>query len=152
MNSALLATLLTIKELAKSQGIPLFINARTDIFWINIFPEETRLQEALIRLDAYKEAGADGIFIPGLRDPSSIALIISRIGLPLNVLAGPWIENEEMLNRLGIARLTIGSAGIRTAVGYVRDCAKLYIENRDCRSFMPTISYDELNRLLSSSH
>lgn len=128
------------------------INARTDIFWLNILPQETRIEETLIRLNAYKEAGADGIFIPGLTDLSSIVAITSNIGLPLNVLAGPWIENEEMLNRMGIGRLTIGSAGIRTAIGHVRGCAKLYIENRDCGSFMPSISYDELNRLLSSSH
>lgn len=141
----------SIKELAQNLGASLFINARTDIFWLNLLTPETRLDEALIRLRAYQAAGADGIFVPGLTDPDLIARITSTITLPLNVLAGSWIKDEEMIKRLRIARLTIGSAGIRVAVSQVKACAKLYIENKDCSSFIPSISYDELNQLLLPS-
>lgn len=56
-----------IKALAYKVNIPLFINARTDVFWLNLFttPEE-QLAEALMRLHAYQDAGADGLFVPGL--------------------------------------------------------------------------------------
>jgi len=60
-----------IREAAEDTSIPFFINARTDVF-LKTYPaqhNEGELEEALRRAEAYAEAGASGLFAPGLRDP-----------------------------------------------------------------------------------
>lgn len=137
-----------IKELAQKQNIPLFINARTDIFWLNLFTQETRLNEAIVRLKAYQEAGADGVFVPGLTDPESISEITKSIHVPLNLLAGEWVKDTKTLKSLGVSRLTIGSSAIRDVTGHLEQRARQVINEKTF--FTPQISYDKFNSLFSS--
>src|SRR6202021_471556 len=57
-----------IREAASSAGVPLVLNARTDIYLMPIGPEATRFERTVERLRAYREAGADCLFAPGVRD------------------------------------------------------------------------------------
>ncbi len=63
-----------IHEAAEKSSIPLFINARTDVF-LRTYPavhDEVQLDEAVQRAEAYAKAGASGLFSPGLRDAELI--------------------------------------------------------------------------------
>ena len=90
-------------------GVELFVNARTDVYLKNLVPAERRLEETLARAGGYRAAGADGIFVPGVTDPSEIRTIASEVGLPLNVLARAGLPPASELARLGVRRLSAGS-------------------------------------------
>src|SRR5262249_31991055 len=67
----------------------LFINARTDVYLFGIGVPETRLDDVLARSSAYADAGADGLFVPGLTSLEIISELAKASPLPLNVMAGP---------------------------------------------------------------
>ncbi|MEU2610029.1 isocitrate lyase/phosphoenolpyruvate mutase family protein [Micromonospora sp. NPDC007271] len=97
----------------------LFVNARTDAWWLGV-PEP--LDEALLRARAYREAGADGLFVPGAPD-DSVGLLAAEAGRPLNVLYRPGGPGLAELARLGVARLSTGSLLFRAALGAALDLA-----------------------------
>jgi 2-methylisocitrate lyase-like PEP mutase family enzyme len=96
----------------KSAAPGLFINARTDTYWLGVRQEST-----LDRLLAFAEAGADGIFVPGPVPREVIAEIVARVPLPLNVLYAPDGPSIAELASLGVARISTGSALYRAALG-----------------------------------
>lgn len=89
-----------------------FVNARVDNYW---FAEEAKMEAVLLRAGTYSEAGADGIFVPGVSDPEDIRSITAGIGLPVNVLAHPSLTVAE-LGELGVRRVSSGSLPYRAAV------------------------------------
>lgn len=94
----------------------LFVNARTDTYWLRIGTEQERLPETIRRLAAYRDAGASGVFTPGLSDPAAIERVASAVALPLNVLWQPGVTLAE-LDAAGVARVSTGSALYRHALG-----------------------------------
>ncbi|MEU1054322.1 isocitrate lyase/phosphoenolpyruvate mutase family protein [Streptomyces sp. NPDC005876] len=104
---------------AVKQAAPgLFVNARTDTYWSG---DGTGTRE---RLDAYREAGADGVFVPGLTDPGEIAALVAHLGdVPLNVLYAPGGPALPHLADLGVRRVSLGSLLYRRALGAAVEAA-----------------------------
>lgn len=100
----------------------LFLNARTDTHWLRIGSGPARLRETVRRLSAYRDAGASGVFVPGLVDPAATERVAAAIALPLNVLWRPGVPLAE-LGALGVARVSTGSALYRHAVAAALDGA-----------------------------
>ncbi|MEO7348395.1 MAG: isocitrate lyase/phosphoenolpyruvate mutase family protein [Terrimesophilobacter sp.] len=96
----------------KRQSPDIFVNARVDNIW---FGEDATASAVLARATVYADAGADGIFVPGLIDPQDIRSIAAGIGLPLNVLPHPTLTLAE-LGELGVRRVSSGSLPYRAAV------------------------------------
>jgi 2-methylisocitrate lyase-like PEP mutase family enzyme len=92
-----------------------FVNARTDTFWLAPRPPGS-LDETLRRLSAYAEAGADGVFVPGLADPARIGQLVEAVDRPLNVLINPAGPPLAQLADLGVARVSCGSLLFRAAM------------------------------------
>jgi 2-methylisocitrate lyase-like PEP mutase family enzyme len=111
------------RESAEAAGVPLVINARTDVFLASIGAPETRLSHAVRRLNAYRAAGADCLFAPGVTDRGTIATLVREVAGPLNVLAGPGCPPVPDLEALGVRRLSLGSGVMRAALGLVRRIA-----------------------------
>jgi len=111
------------RESAEAAGVPLVINARTDVFLASIGAPETRLSHAVRRLNAYRAAGADCLFAPGVTDRATIATLVREVGGPLNVLAGPGCPPVPELEALGVRRLSLGSGVMRATLGLVRRIA-----------------------------
>jgi len=111
------------REAADAAGVPLVINARTDVYLSRIGAPETRLGHAARRLNAYRAAGADCLFAPGVVDRATIATLVGEVGGPLNVLAGPGCPPVPELEALGVRRLSLGSGVIRATLGLVRRIA-----------------------------
>ena len=88
-----------------------FVNARIDTYWLG----RPDLAETLERARAYAAAGADGIFVPGVKDEREIATLAETIPLPLNVLFGT--VPVPRLAELGVARISTGSLLYRVALG-----------------------------------
>jgi 2-methylisocitrate lyase-like PEP mutase family enzyme len=95
--------------------VDLFVNARTDVYLRGLVPEGKRVAEALERAKLYRNAGASGLFVPGLREPTEIKAVAADAGLPLNVMAWPGLPAATELAQLGVRRLSAGS-GIAQAL------------------------------------
>src|SRR4029077_9377442 len=75
-------------------------------------------------LNAYRAAGADSLFAPGVTDRATIASLVREVGGPLNVLAAPGCPPVPELEALGVRRLSLGSGVIRATLGLVRRIAE----------------------------
>jgi len=98
-----------IREAAEKKGIPLFINARTDLFLGEGDDDPAKsIDEALERARAYAAAGASGFFIPGLTDAKLIETICKGVSLPVNVMVMDGVPSNKRLSGLGVARISYG--------------------------------------------
>jgi 2-methylisocitrate lyase-like PEP mutase family enzyme len=105
---------------ADSVDIPLFVNARIDVFLRTRGPNADLLTTTLERAAAYLRAGADGIFVPGVVDSATITALVTGIPVPLTVLAGPDALGFAALGGLGVRRISVLRAGKVT--GPVQHC------------------------------
>jgi methylisocitrate lyase len=98
------------RQTANAANIRFFINARTDIFFQRP-PEQhddAMVAEAIERVRAYAEAGADGLFAPGLADITLIARLAEASALPLNIMVGDTTPPVRALAERGVARVSHG--------------------------------------------
>ena len=86
---------------ADASGVPMFINARCDVFFGASVPAEHALDEVRTRAQAYADAGADGLFLPGLIDLATIEAVVAAIDLPLNVMVIPGLPILRATRRRG---------------------------------------------------
>ncbi|MFB6947098.1 isocitrate lyase/phosphoenolpyruvate mutase family protein [Streptomyces sp. NPDC060286] len=109
------------KIAAVKAAVPhLFVNARTDTYWLGGREKDATTS----RLRTYEQAGADGVFVPGLTDPSEIATLVKRLETPLNILYTPSGPTVRQLGDLGVRRVSLGSLLFRTALGAALDAAE----------------------------
>ncbi|MEV0975557.1 isocitrate lyase/phosphoenolpyruvate mutase family protein [Streptomyces sp. NPDC049915] len=103
------------KIAAVKTAVPgLFVNARTDTCWLGAGDDST---ETARRLDLYQQAGADGVFVPGLSEPRAISALVRQLAVPLNVLYAPGGPGVAHLTDLGVRRISLGSLLYRHALG-----------------------------------
>jgi 2-methylisocitrate lyase-like PEP mutase family enzyme len=106
-----------IRAVGDEMGVPVFINARTDLFLKADRADHAGLLEAgLERGAAYAEAGADGFFVPGLVDPVLIGRVCAASALPVNVMAVPGLSSEAERASLGVGRISHGPFPYRAAL------------------------------------
>jgi 2-methylisocitrate lyase-like PEP mutase family enzyme len=137
-------------EAAKKRGVPLVINARTDVFLEEIGEPATRAERTIERLNAYRDAGAESLFAPGVKDPATIAQIARDVRGPLNILATVGAPSVRELEKLGVARVSVGSGPMRACMGLTSRIAK-HIRDHGTFELMTegAMPYLEANRLLA---
>ncbi|MEV2277617.1 isocitrate lyase/phosphoenolpyruvate mutase family protein [Nocardiopsis sp. NPDC049922] len=111
----------------------LFVNARTDTHWLSGNEERTTA-----RVTAYQEAGADGVFVPGLRDEETIAALVDTLDVPLNILHSPGGPSLRTLADLGVRRVSCGSLLFRAALQATVATALAVAEDLPVRDGLPT--------------
>jgi 2-methylisocitrate lyase-like PEP mutase family enzyme len=137
------------REAATAVGVPVVINARTDVFLAAVGAPETRLEHAVRRANAYREAGADCLFVPGVQDSATITQLAGAINGPLNVLARAGTPSIPELSRVGVARVSVGSGPMLAALGRLRRIAGELLGPGTLDAMTEdTIPYAELNELL----
>lgn len=106
--------------------IPFFINARTDVFLQRPSNEhdEAMVGEAAERASVYAEAGADGLFVPGLTDIRLIARMVERSPLPLNIMFGDSTPPVQSLAECGVARVSYGARPYLVVKKALQDSAR----------------------------
>lgn len=140
-----------VRRVSDAAGIPVAINARTDIYLAGIGDPATRFERACERLAAYRDAGADCLFIPGIAEEALIRRFVEALRFPINVLAGAGTPPVRRLKELGVARVSVGSGLARAALGAVRRIAgDLRAEGRFESLIEGAIPYSELNGLFGS--
>ena len=95
-----------IREAALKTGVPLVLNARTDVYLDQVGEPETWYEHTVKRLLAFRDAGADCVFAPGLRNPQTIKQLAADVQCPLNILAGPGSPSISELQELCVARVS----------------------------------------------
>jgi 2-methylisocitrate lyase-like PEP mutase family enzyme len=93
----------TVRAAAESTGVPLFINARTDLF-----AQADKVGHAVKRAEAYQAAGANGFFVPGLFDLELITQLTERVDLPVNIIRLPGAPSTKELIVAGVSRISYG--------------------------------------------
>src|SRR5579859_2959002 len=173
-----IARIQAARRAAQAAGIHLVINARTDAYWQSGVEPAEAMRGTLERGKAYLQAGADCIFIPGLRNPDHIKTVIDHLSAdlrsddlrnndlrtnelpnkdlpsvhrvsPVNILAGPGVPSIPELARLGVKRVSYGSGPHRAAMGLLRRMAE---EARTSGTYTAltegAVPYEEMNGLM----
>lgn len=138
-----------IRQAGGAFGVPVVINARTDVYWLGVGEPVDRLRDALARARAYRAAGADSIFIPGVQDPPTIRALVIGVEAPLNVLAGPGAPSVATLKALGVARVSVGSGPSRAVFGLIARMATELRQSGRYDLMSGGIPYADINALLS---
>ncbi|MEK4035450.1 isocitrate lyase/phosphoenolpyruvate mutase family protein [Methylocystis sp. IM3] len=112
-----------IRRAAENKNVPLFINARTDVFLGN----SADVEELLHRENAYAVAGASGFFIPGVTNADQIRRIVEETTLPVNVMVMEGVPPIDELSKLGVARVSYGPIPyIETMEALQKKAAQIY--------------------------
>src|ERR1700739_1613625 len=106
-----------VREAALKTGVLLVLNARTDVYLAKVGDSAKRYDETVRRLVAFRDAGADCVFVPGLTHAETIRQIVQDVKCPVNILAVPGTPSAPELEKLGVARVTVGSGAMRATVG-----------------------------------
>jgi 2-methylisocitrate lyase-like PEP mutase family enzyme len=131
------------KIAAVKDAVPeLFVNARTDTHWLRHSKEETA-----DRLARYEQAGADGVFVPGLADPPAIAALTAVLAVPLNILYSPTGPTVAELGELGVRRVSLGSLLYRRALAAAVATATAIRDARTTEADLAAPSYAEVQGL-----
>ena len=143
------AKVAAVREAAGRAGVPLVLNARTDVYLDQVGPPESRFDEALRRAISFRDAGADCIFLPGVKDAETIRAFARELRCPINILAGPGVPSLPELQKLGVARVSLGSKPMLAAVSTLR---RLWQELQGPGTYTGlagALTHAEMNRLLS---
>ena len=117
-----------VREVSTSLGVPLVVNARTDVYVMPTGDPATRFDRTVERLLAYRDAGADCLFAPGVHERQTIEDLVRALAAPLNVLLGPGSPSLADLEKIGVARASLGSAVMRATLGLVRRIGNQLLE------------------------
>jgi 2-methylisocitrate lyase-like PEP mutase family enzyme len=96
---------------ARSAGLVLTARAENHIYDI------CDLDDTIARLQAYRDAGAEVVYAPGLKDLDDIARLVAEVGVPVNVLALPSGPSIDQLAEVGVRRVSTGGFLARAAYG-----------------------------------
>ena len=118
------ARIRAIREVGAQLGVPLVINARTDVFFRTELPEEEKYRESVRRAKIYLDAGADCIYVLGPTDEAMIGRLVKAIPAPVNMLALPDAPPIARMAELGVKRVSYGPRPMRLAMTAFREAAQ----------------------------
>jgi 2-methylisocitrate lyase-like PEP mutase family enzyme len=114
-------------EAAQATGLPFVLNARVDPYLVRLGTPEQNLAESVRRANAYREAGAGCVYVPGVADADAIGRLVREIDGPLNVLGARGGAVQPLavadLEALGVRRVSIGGSLAVATLGLVRRAA-----------------------------
>ncbi|MGW5353189.1 isocitrate lyase/PEP mutase family protein [Streptomyces sp. NPDC004031] len=130
----------------------LFLNARIDTYLRGLGDPQHRLDETLERARRYADAGADGVFVPGVTDPATVRALAAGAPVPLNVMAGPGAPSVAELGALGAARVSLGSGVAQAAYAAARRATAELLGDGTYGTLTDAIPFPELDGLFTLRH
>lgn len=141
-----------VREAAASAGVAFVLNARTDVFLRAVGEPASRLDHAIRRANAYRLAGADCLFVPGVVDRETIGCLAREIQGPVNILALAGTPPASELEKLGVARLSVGSGPMRATMALARRIARELLDSGTYTAITEcTIPGAEMNQLFQAT-
>ncbi|GAA3015967.1 isocitrate lyase/PEP mutase family protein [Actinokineospora globicatena] len=142
--------LVAARSTADQAGIALYVNARTDTYLRGAGADEAeRFAITVRRASAYLDAGASGIFVPGLTDLDVLARLAREIPAPVNAMVYPGAPTVAELVPTGVARISLGAAIAQSAYALVRRATRELLVSGTYESVAEALSWGELNELLA---
>ncbi len=132
-------------------GVPVWINARTDVFLAGSGSVRERVRETLRRAAVYAEAGADSLFMPGLIDLDAVAELAAG-PLPIAVMAWAGAPSVREFAAAGAVRVSLGAAIAQAAYAVAARATAELLGKGTYDSTADGIPYDETNRILATDH
>jgi 2-methylisocitrate lyase-like PEP mutase family enzyme len=146
-----LARIGATRKAGEKHGIRIVINARTDAYWQKGPSPDEALRNTVERGKAYLKAGADCVFVPGLKDPKHIAAVVNELKAPINILATTGAPSIPELKQMGVKRISMGSGPMRAAMGLLRRICKEARASGTYNSLLDgAVTYAEMNEFFSS--
>lgn len=124
-----------IAAVRQAAGANLFINARTDVYLAQLAEGEAAFEETVRRAARYRDAGADGVFVPGPADEALIGRLAGAIALPLNVMGRPGVPPAPRLQALGVRRVSSATGPFRAAYSTLASSVRAYLDDGDAAAF-----------------
>jgi 2-methylisocitrate lyase-like PEP mutase family enzyme len=121
------AVVAAVRRRAEREGVPFVINARSDEYLLG----ERRLETAIESGRAYAEAGADCVFVPGIRELDEIERLVRELDVPVNVLAAPGLPSLAELAAVGVARVSFGPGPLGVASAALAAAAERLLARGD---------------------
>jgi 2-methylisocitrate lyase-like PEP mutase family enzyme len=135
-------------EAARSLPFPFTLTARAENY-LNGRPD---LKDTIERLQAYKEAGADVLFAPGLTSKEDIAAVVRSVDRPVNVVMG--LQGAQLslaeLSDIGVRRISVGGALCRAALGAFLRAAKEMREQGTFTFANEAVSFRDITAIFAS--
>jgi len=135
------------REAANAAGVPIVINARTDLYLRNIGDPAARFDEAVERAKAYLAAGADCFYPIGLADPETIGRLVKALAAPINVNVRAGSPSVAELESLGVARASTASQIALMAAATARQIAEQLKTTGRFDALSPAMTQADAQRL-----
>jgi 2-methylisocitrate lyase-like PEP mutase family enzyme len=143
------ARLRAARAAAQAAGVPIVINARTDLYIKNIGDEASRFDAAVARGRAYLAAGADCFYPIALRDPATIGRLVKALDAPININVRAGLPSVAELEALGVARASTATALTLMAMGHIRQLAEQLRDTGRFDAIAPSITHAEAQQLFA---
>jgi 2-methylisocitrate lyase-like PEP mutase family enzyme len=137
-----------LRATCEKLGVHIVINARTDVYLEEVGEPAGRFEHAVERANAYRQAGADCLFVPCVDDADTIGKLVKAIDGPINILVRPQTPSIADLEKLGVARASFGSWPMRAAMTAFDRFVRELGDYRTRKSLEPGIPYAEMNKLV----
>lgn len=123
------------RKAADATGVALFINARTDVYLKGLAEGHAAFAETVQRAERYRDAGADGVFVPGAKDDDLIGRLAGAIAAPLNIMLLPGLASAARLQALGVRRLSSATAPFRAAYAPLGRAVQAFLATGEASAF-----------------
>ncbi len=134
----------------RARGHAIFVNARTDVYLRGMAQGDAAVAMATERLALYRQAGADGGFVPGLSDAAAAQRIASAVPLALNVMALPGLPPIAELAAAGVRRISVGPGLFKIGYAAAQDAARAFLSGDGAWISRPGLDYVAMNQLFDA--
>jgi len=120
-------------EAARAAPFPFTLTARAD----GLIAGHYDLDEAIRRLQAFEQAGANVLYAPFLKSLDDIARVCTSLSRPVNHLGGLGVPGETVtsLGEAGVSRISLGGSTTRIALGALYQAGIAMAETGSFESF-----------------
>ncbi len=139
------------KESVAALDYPFTLTARAECY---LTGHTNPFAESVKRVNRYREAGADCLFVPGIKDIETIKQLVKETNGPISVvmgLSGTPISLAE-LKDAGVTRISIGGSLARATFGLIRQAAEEMLQKGTFNYSNQQIADAELCALFSKNN
>jgi len=138
----------TVRNVARSLGIPLVINARTDAYGFTEGDKRVKIEKTITRANAYAKEDVDCLYPMGLAEKNAISEFVKAVEKPVNIMARRDAPTIPELEEIGVKRLSLGPGPMYALMGLLKKIGRELKQEGTYDALLEgAITFDELNAL-----